>query len=71
LHNVILQAGLGSLRQGTGIAVTKTNQLQVGAEYELYQNFVINLTYNNTKVTPGVGIATTTKTTTLDFEALL
>ncbi len=62
LHNWIFQAGYGSL----GATNAKRKQWQVAAEYEFYQNFVIALIYNNSKVN-----AVTTTTTTLDIEALM
>ncbi|GAV20067.1 hypothetical protein MMIC_P1029 [Mariprofundus micogutta] len=65
-HNIIVGGGIGNMKAGT----TKTTQWQVGAEYEVYQNFVLALIYNNTKVDTA-GVATTTKTTTIDIEALL
>ena len=67
LHTVVVGAGFGNLKDN----VTKTTQWQVGGEYELYQNFVIALIYNNKKVTGALGATTTTKTTLLDIEALL
>ncbi len=68
LHNMIFQAGYGQLKDNN----SKTTQYQIGAEYELYQNFVIALVYNNSKAkTIATGLSATTKTTTLDIEALL
>jgi len=67
IHTVVVMAGIGRLSDNA----SKTAQWQVGAEYEIYQNFVLALSYNNTKVTPVAGLATTTKTTLLDIEALL
>ena len=66
-HNIIVGGGIGQLKN----AASKTAQWQLAAEYEIYQNFVVALIYNNTKVTPVGGVGTTTKTTTLDIEALL
>ena len=66
-HNIIVGGGIGQLKN----AASKTAQWQVAAEYEIYQNFVIALIYNNTKVTPVGGVGSTTKTTVLDIEALL
>ncbi|RMG58884.1 MAG: hypothetical protein D6717_02220 [Gammaproteobacteria bacterium] len=76
LHNLIFGAGYGEMKNKDNLAAlftgTKARQWQVGAEYEVYQNFVISLIYNNTKVTPNVGLgSTTTKTTLLDIEALI
>jgi hypothetical protein len=66
-HTVIVSAGVGELKDN----LTKTRQWQISGEYELYQNFVIALIYNNSKMTPALGLASTTKTLTLDIEALL
>ncbi|MDQ6997838.1 MAG: hypothetical protein Q9M17_03910, partial [Mariprofundus sp.] len=72
LHTVIVNAGFGIMRDADLLgAVTKTTQFQVGAEYEIYQNFVVALIYNNTKSTTAANFVTKTKTTTLDIEALL
>ncbi len=76
LHNVIFGAGYGELKNKNNLAAlfigAKQRQWQVGAEYEVYQNFVISLIYNNTKVTPNIGVGSvTTKTTLLDIEALI
>ena len=75
-HNLIFGAGYGEMKNKDNLAVgfvgSKARQWQIGAEYEVYQNFVIALIYNNTKVTPNLGVgSTTTKTTTLDIEALI
>ena len=75
-HNLIFGAGYGEMKNKDNLAAlfvgNKTRQWQIGAEYEVYQNFVIALIYNNTKVTPNVGVgSTTTKTTLLDIEALI
>ncbi|RMF46905.1 MAG: hypothetical protein D6751_03865, partial [Deltaproteobacteria bacterium] len=61
IHNLVLGAGYSSMK-----ATTKTKTFMVGAEFEVYQNFVIALTYTNEKAG-----TTTTKTTVLDVEALL
>ncbi|MDQ7012233.1 MAG: hypothetical protein Q9M29_10450 [Mariprofundaceae bacterium] len=66
LHNVIIGAGYGSLKDN----VTKTTRWQIAAEYEIYQNFVAALIYNSRKVKVG-GVSTTTNTTTIDIEALM
>ncbi|RMH60656.1 MAG: hypothetical protein D6678_05295 [Zetaproteobacteria bacterium] len=68
LHNIIIGGGAGELKT---VGASKTSQWQIGAEYEVYQNFVISLIYNNTDVTPVGGVTTTTKTTLLDVEALI
>jgi len=62
LHNVVAVIGVGQDKTG----VTKTNKFLVGAEYELYQNAVINLTYDTAKTG-----ASTVKTTLLDIEFLM
>lgn len=67
IHTVVVGAGLGRMKD----SLTKTSQFQVAAEYEIYQNFVVALIYNNTKATASTGAVTTTKKTTLDIEALL
>jgi len=73
-HNLIFGAGFGELKTKNSAGLingSKTTQWQIAAEYEVYQNFVIALIYNNSKVAPAVGASTTTKTTTLDIEALI
>jgi len=62
LHNLIFGAGFGSMKAGTA----KVDNMMIGAEYEIYQNFVIALTYESSKAG-----AVTTKTTTVDIEALM
>jgi len=62
IENIILMAGIGEDKTGAA----KIKKATVGVEYELYQNAVINLTYDTSKVTAG-----TTKTTMLDFEFLM
>lgn len=52
-HTIVVGAGFGNLKDAT----TKATQWQVGAEYEIYQNFVVALVYNNTKVKT-VGVPT-------------
>jgi hypothetical protein len=66
-HTVIVSAGVGELKDNA----SKTRQWQISGEYEIYQNFVVALIYNNSKMTPALGLASTTKTLTLDIEALL
>ena len=71
LHNVIIGGGFGIMRDSTVANVeTKTAQIQLAAEYEIYQNFVVALIYNSTSTTTG-GTKVKVKTTTLDIEALL
>ncbi len=62
LHNVILMVGAGQDKVG----IAKQNKIATGIEYELYQNAVINLTYDTSKLAG-------TKTTNygLDFEFLM
>lgn len=72
LHNVIVGAGYGSMKGGDAVLGdnTKDTTWNVGAEYEIYQNFVIALTYTNAKNTVA-GVSSTTKTTLVDIEALM
>jgi hypothetical protein len=65
-HTIVAMAGIGDDKTGT----TKTTNTIVGAEYEVYQNFVIALIYQKTKVDTA-GTITNTNTTTLDIEALM
>jgi len=75
LHRVVAIVGYGVDKTG-GVSTKST---LVGAEYEVYQNFVIALTHESVKVSgltaaailAGGGLNGTTKTTTLDFEALM
>jgi len=62
IHNVILMAGIGQDKTG----VTKETKFATGLEYELYQNAVINLTYDTSKKA-----AVTTTNYGLDFEFLM
>jgi len=66
LHNVVFGAGYGELKLGA----TKTKTYNIAAEYEIYQNFVVALSYTNQKVTTGAA-SVSTKTTLLDVEALM
>jgi len=61
-HNIVLMAGVGQDKN----AGQKTNKVATGIEYEMYQNAVINLTYDTSKTG-----ATTTKKYGLDFEFLM
>ncbi|MBL1352081.1 MAG: hypothetical protein COA61_001905 [Zetaproteobacteria bacterium] len=61
-HNMVFLAGMGQDKTGAA----KTDKILVGAEYEMYQNGVIALTYGADKAG-----AVTTKTTKLDFEFLM
>jgi len=72
LHNVVATLGYGSMNAGSATvgASTKTTTTHVGAEYELYQNFVLALTYTDQKATTAA-FTTRTKTTLLDIEALM
>ncbi|PIX54212.1 MAG: hypothetical protein CO188_07445 [Zetaproteobacteria bacterium CG_4_9_14_3_um_filter_54_145] len=65
LHNVVLAAGYGQAQ-----ATNKITYTNVAVEYEIYQNFIIALTHEISKATVAA-VATTTKTTTLDIEALM
>jgi len=66
LHNVVFGAGYGSMKTG----VVKDKTFHIGAEYEIYQNFVVALTYTDSKNVNG-GTTTQNKLTALDIEALL
>ncbi|ATX80784.1 hypothetical protein Ga0123461_2385 [Mariprofundus aestuarium] len=66
-HTIVAMAGIGQLKNGA----RKLAQWTVGAEYEVYQNFVLALIYKNAKTTLVAGGSSTTKTTTIDIEALL
>ncbi|OIO70545.1 MAG: hypothetical protein COW19_07065 [Zetaproteobacteria bacterium CG12_big_fil_rev_8_21_14_0_65_55_1124] len=71
LHNIGFGVGLRSINSDpTGLAKTKTNRTHLAAFYEIYQNFELNLVYNNDKATLA-GVSTTTKSTMLEFEALM
>ncbi|MDQ6953090.1 MAG: hypothetical protein Q9M15_06165 [Mariprofundaceae bacterium] len=71
-HNMVFLVGMGQDKtaaggaKGVGVGAAKIDKLLVGAEYEMYQNGVISLTYGSDKTG-----AVTTKTTTLDFEFLM
>jgi len=76
LHTVIIGGGFGIMKNSgaAGTAVEKVSQFQVAAEYEIYQNFIVALIYNNTKTTNvgnAAGVTSKVKTTTIDIEALL
>jgi len=73
VHGVILGAGYGIMntRLTAGATPTKLTQWQISGEYEIYQNFVVFATYNNSKTVGPLGVSTTTKSTTIDIEALL
>jgi len=62
VHNMVFMAGIGEDKVGAA----KTKLFSIGAEYELYQNALINLTYLQNKTG-----AIKTNTTTLDFEFLM
>ncbi|MDX8406065.1 MAG: hypothetical protein R8K50_07935 [Mariprofundus sp.] len=69
LHNVVAGIGFGSLKTGT----VKTDVINIAAEYEVYQNFVISLIWNEAK-TSGNPLAvgdTKITSTTVDIEALM
>jgi len=83
LHNVVAMIGVGQDKTGA----SKISKFTAGVEYEVYQNAVINLTYETVKynagymlgavqaaaVRAGGGLAQagTIKTTTLDIEFLM
>jgi len=62
VHNIVGMIGLGQDKTGA----LKTDKFAVGVEYEVYQNAVINLTYDTSKTAAG-----TVKNTGLDFEFLM
>jgi hypothetical protein len=72
LHNVILGLGYGSMKDGDAVLNDnrKDTIMSVGVEYEIYQNFVVAVTYTDVKNTVA-GASTKTKTTLIDIEALL
>ena len=74
VHGVILGAGYGVMNTNTlagiGNVASKLTQWQISGEYEIYQNFVIFATYNNSKTVTGA-LTATVKKTTIDIEALL
>jgi hypothetical protein len=65
-HTIVAMAGIGDDKTGT----TKVTHTIVGAEYEVYQNFVVALIYQQDK-TDTAGTVTKVNTTTLDIEALM
>jgi hypothetical protein len=73
LHNVVLGAGFGALKQAANgaVAEVKTDHFMVGAEYEVYQNFIVALTYDSVNAKTTGGTNTKTTTTLLDIEALM
>ena len=66
-HTVVGVLGFGSDKTGTA----KTTSTLVGAEYEIYQNFVVALIHQIDNATSAAGITGKTTTTTLDIEALM
>jgi len=68
VHNIIAMIGIGSdkVAPAASTATVKTTKFATGIEYELYQNAVINLTYDNSQTS-----GTTTKNYGLDFEFLM
>ena len=72
LEHVIVGAGYGYNKFSTPVAasISNTKTTQVAATYEIYQNFEINGVYTSAKTTTG-GVANTTNTTLLEFEALM
>jgi len=78
LHNVILGIGYGYDKTtqvaGSANAEVTNKKLQLAATYEIYQNFELNFVYNSTKNNAGtvaVPTSATTRTTLLEFEALM
>lgn len=68
IHTVVLGVGFGNNKTA---GVTKVDTWKLGAEYEIYQNFVVALTYQSAKTKPIAGVSSTTNTTLLDIEALM
>ena len=68
IHTVVLGLGFGNNKTA---GVQKVDTWKVGAEYEIYQNFVVALTYTSAKTKPNAGVSSTTNTTLLDIEALM
>ncbi len=66
-HTVVGVLGFGNDKTGTA----KTTNTLIGAEYEVYQNFVVALIHQIDNVTSAAGITGKTTTTTLDIEALM
>ncbi len=70
-HNLVLMAGYGQDKTGN----ESIKSTLFGAEFEVYQNFVIALTYQSDKIASttiyGANVNGTNKTTTLDIEMLM
>jgi len=66
LHNLGLGAGYGQMTTKVGGVSTKQKLWQIGGFYEIYQNFEINVFYNEDKTG-----AVKTNATTVEFEALM
>ncbi|WP_018295023.1 hypothetical protein [Mariprofundus ferrooxydans] len=78
LHNLGVGVGFASQKLNNGVAGAPSQKIttaQIAAFYEIYQNFEINLIYNSAKTSNAGGVAgvaaTTTNTTTIEFEGLL
>ncbi|MDQ6995156.1 MAG: hypothetical protein Q9M18_06125 [Mariprofundaceae bacterium] len=69
VHNMGVGAGFSYANAGVGAAAVKTNTFQVAGFYEVYQNFELNLIYNQAKANTVGAVAQ--KTLTAEFEALL
>jgi len=72
MEHILFGIGFGSIKQQLAATNPTIKQFQVAATYEIYQNFEVNLIYNTKKdeVANGIGSGAT-KTTTLEFEALM
>ncbi|MDX8405520.1 MAG: hypothetical protein R8K50_05140 [Mariprofundus sp.] len=66
LHNVVAGVCYGTMETGH----VSTDVINVAAEYEVYQNFVIALIWNEAKTT-GTAADTKVTSTTVDIEALM
>jgi len=73
IEHLILQVGYGYQKITAPLQVSDgtIKQFQLGANYSLYQNMELKLVYNNSKATTTSALATTTRTTTFEVEALM
>jgi len=73
IARVLFQIGYGyqKVTQAGATSDGTIKQFQVGGQYALYQNMELKLVYNNSKATTIAGLATTTRTTTFQVEALM
>ncbi|MDQ6987005.1 MAG: hypothetical protein Q9M25_04290 [Mariprofundaceae bacterium] len=72
MEHILFGIGFGSIKQQLAATNPTIKQFQLAATYEIYQNLEINLIYNTKKDEVANGIGTgATKTTTVEFEALM